>query len=1033
MEKHYSIYRGWFANYAGDRYGVEILYPTPSEYVDEKIRLGHSGETNIGNEETIRLSAEPALISYDSDNKLSPIVQSSCKIELLSDTDSRFHHLYSMDGRDVFLTIYRLDDITVFDSETSSISTSFDTPVEVIWRGAIDPEQYEEPYSRDKNYFVSLTFSDFGILKRQKVGLSGLVSIKSVVQDAIASVLPVYGLSEALRVSVDISTTMIGEKGEDLPLIDSAYIDSSIFYKDNEAMSYWDALEGVLGSLRLKLEQRRGKCYLYDHNALARRSATMLHSSATDAQFMADAVYNNIEVKTEQRLSDVDHKEELSLSSDIQFNNVPRTDVDGYIAYQERAESIGGGAYKLETKKVTAGEDATMIALYLDPPSTQGIDSKEGGFKYAKEVVQSGIRMDVNGSHPTYSKTYDSPIHLCNPYIPKRLLAYTPVYTHWSDRKRIFGGVPQTIVHSFSWALPRVDWRDYHLYLGAELFVGLGRSIYQRDDEQSTYDRRKPEERQKYWDMHQAVIFARIVTQDVRGKSVEYLTAVIADNGDIDYRWGKLNQGETAEFVPIQYGYPSLSANQWISPNERAKGVRNKMQGGYYGKELGDLVPPVPVMSVGGILLPIPEDKDSNSVFVEIAGEMSLEFRLPTKYNKDSWVEITTVDRFWFFDDWESIPKSRLIHEAIKIGVTAPNYVLLRNIKCGITRKGGIKSKVDAIETFAYINKDAYEPYSADLMLTSSSKAEQYSPALLRTSNGMPYTKLLRTIGSQVYEDSLHRLFAVSVVSMYGDRGHIVSGTFVERNELSPFIYNGKIYMRIAEELDLKKGRSKMTLSSLRQDYRRPEFYERKKGADGLEQAVIGLQRDLVAFEIRAKEEEASRNKESDDIRRKVDESEGKTKGELRNELKEAKILLEGLIKDSSLSVEYSEDGRTGWHAGGKATDRYLRQRVGEDGVWSEAIRIAGEDAILVQVWSNSGDTFANGKVETELVAFVYRGAEDISDTIPAGAYSWERISSNPDTDRVWTSLHNGIGRRLQLNAEDVVRRANFNVIVDID
>lgn len=135
-------------------------------------------------------------------------------------------------------------------------------------------------------------------------------------------------------------------------------------------------------------------------------------------------------------------------------------------------------------------------------------------------------------------------------------------------------------------------------------------------------------------------------------------------------------------------------------------------------------------------------------------------------------------------------------------------------------------------------------------------------------------------------------------------------------------------------------------------------------------------------------------------------------------------------IAATHLHIEYSQDGSTGWHIGGLSTDRYIRHKVGDDGVWSEPIRIAGEDAVQVQIWSKNGLVFSNGQVDTELVAFVYRGAQDISDSIAPSAYSWERISSNPDTDRVWASLHQGVGRVLHLSSEDVVRRASFNVIV---
>lgn len=128
---------------------------------------------------------------------------------------------------------------------------------------------------------------------------------------------------------------------------------------------------------------------------------------------------------------------------------------------------------------------------------------------------------------------------------------------------------------------------------------------------------------------------------------------------------------------------------------------------------------------------------------------------------------------------------------------------------------------------------------------------------------------------------------------------------------------------------------------------------------------------------------------------------------------------LRGEIRASALSVEYSEDGRTGWHEGGKATDRYLRQRVGEDGVWSEAIRIAGEDAIMVELWSKNGTDYKNSPVDTEVVAFVHVGRREVGRELPTNAFHWTRYSNNPDTDRVFNSAHDGVGSTITIRPQD--------------
>jgi phage minor structural protein len=48
---------------------------------------------------------------------------------------------------------------------------------------------------------------------------------------------------------------------------------------------------------------------------------------------------------------------------------------------------------------------------------------------------------------------------------------------------------------------------------------------------------------------------------------------------------------------------------------------------------------------------------------------------------------------------------------------------------------------------------------------------------------------------------------------------------------------------------------------------------------------------------------------------------------------------------DNHLYFQYSADGATGWHdTFNPATDKYMRQKVGDDGTWSDPMRVVGED-----------------------------------------------------------------------------------------
>ena len=134
--------------------------------------------------------------------------------------------------------------------------------------------------------------------------------------------------------------------------------------------------------------------------------------------------------------------------------------------------------------------------------------------------------------------------------------------------------------------------------------------------------------------------------------------------------------------------------------------------------------------------------------------------------------------------------------------------------------------------------------------------------------------------------------------------------------------------------------------------------------------------------------------------------------------------------RTSQLYIEYSQDGVNGWHLVANDSDRYIRQRVGANGIWSSPLQIRGEDVVQVQVWSESGTQFINGAVDTTLVAFVYRGSKEIGDTLPTTAYRWTRQSANTDTDAIWNALNSSMGRTLRLTPEDVDRSAHFTVIV---
>lgn len=104
-------------------------------------------------------------------------------------------------------------------------------------------------------------------------------------------------------------------------------------------------------------------------------------------------------------------------------------------------------------------------------------------------------------------------------------------------------------------------------------------------------------------------------------------------------------------------------------------------------------------------------------------------------------------------------------------------------------------------------------------------------------------------------------------------------------------------------------------------------------------------------------------------------------------------VLLDtGTLKDGedgkSLIVQWSTDG-VNWHDEFTTGDIYMRQKVGEDAVWSGAIRIAGEKGAAGENGEYTEYEFAvNGSVDTAPTS----GWADTPPTVGKGQYLWMRM-----------------------------------------
>ena len=109
----------------------------------------------------------------------------------------------------------------------------------------------------------------------------------------------------------------------------------------------------------------------------------------------------------------------------------------------------------------------------------------------------------------------------------------------------------------------------------------------------------------------------------------------------------------------------------------------------------------------------------------------------------------------------------------------------------------------------------------------------------------------------------------------------------------------------------------------------------------------------------------------------------------------------------------------------GTGVDWLVTVEKGEDGE-------DGKSPTIVQVTSSKGVFFQGGVVETILTATVYQDDVDITDSIPSGRFTWTRSSNNKEEDILWNAVHQGIGKQITIDMDDVTRSAVFECLVTI-
>ncbi len=345
-------YEGVFTDIKGVKYTVHIL---------------HKGEITEDwtPPKEMRFGATPLVISREGE-RMAGLVSSEARLTLLSREDGEYQHLHRKKEGAVMLAVWRGEDL--------------------YWLGALDPEEYEEDYTRKKNYFVELRFSDFGHARRLRHKFKGNKSLKEWLALAVKKSfssglrhqhLPLSFLEQDL-IQEHSSLRVEFPGGEedyfagDYERVLDSYASAQAFYEEaNESITLYDMIDGILSSLGLRGEMRGDKFVVYDMQYLLSLPAKEINVRSADGVFSADEHYNalNIEIKTKSNLSEAHLEIPKVEGEDVLERDYPRYDDPERIAYSLRAKPIEGasGCYYVESVPRSLGTKEEFIAMCLMP------------------------------------------------------------------------------------------------------------------------------------------------------------------------------------------------------------------------------------------------------------------------------------------------------------------------------------------------------------------------------------------------------------------------------------------------------------------------------------------------------------------------------------------------------------------------------------------------------------------------------------------------------------------------------------------
>lgn len=313
----------------------------------------------------------PAVVEWGELDPEEPIQGSSLTLRIISEADREWVSLYTV--------------------EDGGVVAEITLEGKLWWRGSLDPEAYEEPYEKAKDYTVELRFTDFAPLKRhpfQLPGSGGLITAGPAIGANLLAVGTVSALDDdGLPANIDISS--LQSTGDDAEAnLDKYAVGERAFREDSETkecIKAWDAVSALLTAARVKMVQRNGKIVVYRLDRL---------SNATKFP-PAECVWSsNSQTLSADRMASrvtVTHKGDEGDSMLLPFKTGREEDEESFYAtlYHYQPAHTGDENYQSFTlrcyKKSTWEKSAAWRQYFKTEPILDNVSEAEGWVMYCDD------------------------------------------------------------------------------------------------------------------------------------------------------------------------------------------------------------------------------------------------------------------------------------------------------------------------------------------------------------------------------------------------------------------------------------------------------------------------------------------------------------------------------------------------------------------------------------------------------------------------------------------------------------------------